>query len=516
MNRRSKVELFEQLRREFQHGVGTVAGVARKFGVHRRMVRDAIASAVPAPRKTSVRGKPKIEPVQPWIDEILEADRKAPRKQRHTARRIFHRLRQEHPEQAVAESTVRQYVREWKARMGNGPQEVFIAQTYAWAQEAQVDWYEAWADLDGQRRKVYVFCLRSMASGGAFHRAYPHASQQAFLEAHEHAFAYFGGVFARLRYDNLKSAVKKILRGYQREETERFIAFRSHWGFHSEFCNPASGHEKGGVENEGGYFRRNHLVPVPVVPDWVQLNEFLLEGCRQDEHRTLAGQAQTVGAAMAIEREQLRPLAPESFDLAEISFPAIDRSGCVKVRTNFYSAPVPVGAQVTVRLHAAHVEIWHGGQCMAHHERCFERHQKVLSLDHYLAELLRKPGAMAGSTALEQCRQQGRWPAAFDRYWEMLRTRHGRAQGTRAMIELLLLGREKGPGPLRQAVEQALEAGCSDTAAVRYFLHEHGLTRPPAEAVDVGDLSRYDRPAPSLNSYDLLLLQRASITEARQ
>jgi transposase len=119
--------------------------------------------------------------------------------------------------------------------------------------------------VDGQRRKVYIFCMRSMASGAAFHRAYPHATQQAFLEAHELAFRWFGGVFRTLRFDNLTSAVKKILRGHQREETTRFIAFRSHWGFRAEFCTPGEGHEKGGVEGEGGQYRRNHLVPVPQV-----------------------------------------------------------------------------------------------------------------------------------------------------------------------------------------------------------------------------------------------------------
>src|SRR5271169_5889772 len=132
---------------------------------------------------------------------------------------------------------------------------------------------------------MYVFCMRSMASGGAYHRAYPHATQQAFLEAHELAFAYFGGVFQVLRYDNLKSAVKKILRGHQREETARFIGFRSHWGFQAEFCTPGEGHEKGGVEGEGGYFRRNHLVPVPQVRDLEELNLHLREESRRDEER---------------------------------------------------------------------------------------------------------------------------------------------------------------------------------------------------------------------------------------
>ena len=128
-----------------------------------------------------------------------------------------------------------------------------------------------------------------MASGGAFHAAYFHATQQAFLEAHERAFHYFGGVFRRLRYDNLKSAVKKILRGYQREETDRLIAFRSHWGFQTEFCNPARGNEKGGVEGEVGYFRRNHLVPVPKAKDLEELNEYLRSCCQQEEQRRITG-----------------------------------------------------------------------------------------------------------------------------------------------------------------------------------------------------------------------------------
>jgi transposase len=212
----------------------------------------------------------------PFIEAILTSDRQAPRKQRHTAHRIWQRIRAEWPERVVAESTIRKYVRERQRELGWSARTTCVPQSYAPGQEGQVDWYEAWAELNGEQVKLQVFALRSMLSGAAFHRAYYRATQQAFLEAHEQAFDYFGGVFRLLRYDNLKSAVKQILRGHQREETTRFIAFRSHWRFQSEFCTPAEPHEKGGIEGEAGYLRRNHWVPLPRARDLDELNAQLL------------------------------------------------------------------------------------------------------------------------------------------------------------------------------------------------------------------------------------------------
>jgi len=500
------VELFEQIRREYTHGVGTIKGVAQKFGVHRRMVREAIGSAVPKPRKEAKRERAKMAPLIPWIEEVLVSDQKAPRKQRHTAHRIWCRLKAECPEVDVAESTVRQYVRQRKIELGLGQGEVFIPQTYQWGQEGQVDWYEARAEIDGEDQKVNVFCLRSMGSGGAFHRAYPHASQQAFLEAHELAFEYFGGVFKTLRFDNLSSAIKKILRGHEREQTERFIAFRSHWGFESDFCTPAQGHEKGGVEGENGYYRRNHMVPVPKVGNWEELNVLLLAGSKQDEQRIIGDRSLTVGAGMCQEREHLLPLAEEGFDLAAVHFPAVDGKSCVRVLTNFYSAPAPVGAQVRVQVHAAYIEIWYQGKSIACHERCFGRQQRVLNLEHYLDALSRKPGALAGSTPLEQWRAQGRWPASFDLFWEASKQRRGKQDGTRAMIDLLRVGRDCGYDALRQAIEKTLEIGSSDVSVVLLLLNAEGAERQRlAEPVEIGELSRYDRPMPTTNNYDQLL-----------
>jgi hypothetical protein len=217
------------------------------------------------------------------------------------------------------------------------------------------------------------------------------------------------------------------------------------------------------VEGEGGQFRRNYLVPVPQVRDLEELNLLLTAALKEEESRVIAGRGQSIGAAMLMEREHLLPLAQEGFDLAARHFPEVNGSGCVRVLTNFYSVPLPVGTAVEVKVYAAYVEMWQAGKCVARHERCYARHQPVLELEHYLDVLMQKPGALAGSTALEQCRAQGRWPASYDRFWEMLRQRQGKQAGTRAMVEVLLLAREHGSTAVRQAVEEALEyrvCGC--------------------------------------------------------
>ena len=510
MKRRAKVELFEQIRREYEFGVGTIKGVAHKLGVHRRMVRQAVANAEPPERKESGRERPAIGPLRSFINAILEADRKAPRKQRHTAHRIFERIRTEMPEHKVAEVTVRLYVRERKRELGWSTRATCVPQSYAAGQEAQVDWYEAWAELSGELTLLQVFSMRSMVSGAAFHRAYHRATQQAFFEAHEHAFQYFQGVFRLLRYDNLRSAVKKILRGFRREETTHFIAFRSHWRFQSDFCTPAEPHEKGGIEGEAGYFRRNHWVPVPKARDLAELNSQLLAACREDERRLIAGHSQPVGALMAEERGHLLPLAEQSFELADILFPRVDGLGCVRVQTNLYSVPARPGKTVEVRLHPSHIELRDEGRCIALHERCYERHQQVLDLEHYLDVLERKPGALIGSKPLALWRERGLWPQSYDRLLDDLIGRHGKQSGIRQMIQVLGLIKPYGHQRVRTAVEEALSLGCADAAAIRHLVEAADLTHARNAIIQMDTLSRFERPLPVMTDYDRLLDQEAA------
>ena len=506
----SRVEQFEQIRRDREREALSIRDLARRHGVHRRTVRQALASPLPPPRKRPVgRPAPKLGPYRLLIDAWLIADREAPRKQRHTARRVWQRLVDEHGVE-VSERQVSRYVRVRRRELGDPVDEVFVPQVHEPGIEAEVDWGEAEVEIAGQRRTVYLFVMRACFSGAAFVIAFERASQQAFLEAHVEAFGFFGGTFALIRYDNLRSAVKQVLRGRRRVEQDRFVALRSHYLFESTFTRRGKqgAHEKGGVEGEVGRFRRRYLVPVPKVGSLKELNDLLEDGCFAELERRIAGRDESVREALRAEMRILRPLPVEEFDTAEPASPRVDAKALVTIRQNRYSVPVAlVGLRVAARIGAREIVISHQGRPVARHPRLHGRYQTAARLDHYLECLQRKPGALKGSLPLRQEREHGRWPRCFDELWQQIEDRYGASEAASQMVDVLLLCRELGPDRVELAVRGALAAGAHDGRAVALLARKSERpTQPPLFELPER-LAATVRPEPTLRDYDALLSQ---------
>jgi transposase len=504
---RSRVELFEGIRRDRRAEELSIRELAEKHRVHRRTVRQALASAVPPPRKAYPRRpRPAIGPYAAVIDEWLLADRDVPRKQRHTARRVWQRLVAEHGA-SLAEVTVSRYVARRRAELGLDRIEVAVPQTHPPGTEAEVDFGEFYAAIAGTLLKLWMFVMRLSYSGRAFHVAFATQAQEAFLEGHVLAFEYFGAVPGRVRYDNLKPAVVRVLRGRDRAESERFIALRSHYGFDSFFCIPgkAGAHEKGGVEGEIGRFRRRHLVPVPGAASLAALNRLIAAGDLVDDGRVIAGRPVTIAAAFAAEQPALLPLPAEPSGPARLLQARVDNRARVCVRQNYYSVPARyAGRRLPVRLSATTVEVLDGPQVVARHERAAGKYGEALTLDHYLEVLRYKPGALPGATALAQARAARVFTGTHQRYWDAARRKHGDAAGTRALIEVLLAHRTLPSGALQAAMATAISCGILDPQVVLIDARREAGGQA-APVIPIGALARYDRPAPTLTAYDQLL-----------
>lgn len=504
-----RVELNELIRHDFFDFNKSKREIARNRGVHRRVVRQAIEDPTPPERKTPVRISPVMtDEVKAFIDKILTDDHKAPKKQRHTAHRIWQRVREELGSKA-ADSTVRSYVADRKKELGTA--QVFILQHHRPGQQGEADFYEADFEFPWGPETAQIMVLRSEYSAGSLHVAFPRQTQSAMFEAIDRGCRFFGGVFSRIRFDNLTLAVAKVLKGRRRVEQDRFIAFRSHLMFESSFTTPGQqgAHEKGGVEGEVGRFRRRWLTPVPEVESWDQANDYLEACCIRDLDRMPQGYGQTVGEAMAIESKALRPLPDERFEIAELNQVRVDDKATVTVKRNHYSVPCSLaGRTVATRLYPLTVEVWYDQRLVALHERSYQQNVKVLQLDHYLEVLVHKPGALPGSLALHQARQAGHFPASYDRLWSRFKEGLGERAGTHALIDVLMLHRRHPRQIVQQAVEQSLAAGVSDPGAVALFArhlseHEHQQSAPVN--LDVGSLARFDRPLPETSAYDQLV-----------
>ena len=404
--------------------------------------------------------------------------------------------------------------------------------------------------IAGVRTKCFLFVFWLAHSGKAVHRVYPTQAQEAFLEGHIAAFEALGGVpTGHIKYDNLKGAVSKVVHGpgRARVENERWVLFRSHYGFDAFYCQPGIGgaHEKGGVEGAVGWFRRNHLTPMPEVVDLDELNDMIQAWEAVDDARVISGRTEPVGTAFAREQPLLAPLPVEGFDPGTVLHPRVDRSSMITVRMVKYSVPAHlIGRRVRVSLRASQVIVFDGRTVVAVHPRVATRSGHRLVLDHYLEVLRTKPGALPGSTALAQARTAGTFTPAHEAFWAEARKVNGDADGTRELIEVLLLHRALPTEQVVAGIRAALTVGAvsADVVAVEARRHtttvgtsnaEGGATtgRHPVAHLEhrekrvvsltqrrltdpaavIAGLPPDTRPLPSLAAYDELLPRRRPV-----
>lgn len=464
------VELYGRVRHACHVEGLSLREAARRFGIHRNTVRKMLAFAVPPGyRRRDPPARPRLGAFTAIIDRILEEDRSAPPKQRHTAKRIHERLRAEHGF-AGGYTIVKDYVRERRARV----REVFVPLAHP-PGHAQADFGEAVAVVGGVERKVHFFCLDLPHSDAGFVKAYPAERLEAFCDGHNAAFAFFGGVPRSILYDNTKLAVARIRGDGTRERTRGFAELRSHYLFLDRFGRPGKGNDKGKVEGLVGYARRNFLVPVPRVESFAALNAHLERRCLDRLDHRVRGHAESIGERLVRDLAALQARPAASYEACERKAARVSALSLVRFDRNDYSVPTAYGHRaVLVRGHVDEVVIACGAETIARHPRSYAREDFVFDPLHYLALLERKAGA------LDQAAPLRGWglPEAFATLRRLLEARMGVA-GKREYVQVLRLLEAFPPEEVHAAVREALRPGAIGFDAVKHLALCRIERRPP-------------------------------------
>lgn len=466
------VEQKEIIRREYFIKRKSVRQIGRELKHSRRTVRKALMDpGIAVYTRKKPAAKPLMDPYLPIIKQWLEEDRSRPVKQRHTAKRIYDRLKEEYGFPG-GERTVRREVSLLREKIPDS----HVPQTYRPADGATFDFGEAQVVMNGSEKRVHLACMRLDYSSKFFVCALPTERREGLFESHIHAFEYLEGVPERIRYDNMKLAVGKILQGRNRHEQSLWIAFRSHFLFEADYCAPGKGQEKGAVENLVGYVRRNFLVPMPAVKDFGELNAYLL-GCCERDARERKRWGKSVHELWREEKEKLRPL-PEKMPEACVPVAAkVNRRQMVRFSNNWYSVPPQyVGKTVTIKAFVFRVTIALAEKVIAVHERSYDRDEEVLDPHHYLSVLLRKPGAFERATVVVK------WPLppVYDLYRRRLKERHEGSNGIKEYIRILMLLKDHPADEVTDAVEKALSHGILSYDGVINLLYQiHQLATEP-------------------------------------
>lgn len=460
---------YEQIRRAYYVDEKSMRQIEQEMGHSYWTIRKALAQSVPEPyRLKEEKPAPVLGPYKGRIDGLLAENAILPRKQRYTGNKIYQIIRAEG--YLGAPSTVRRYVGRQRRELKRPP--IYIPLEFDPGQDAQIDWGEAWVEMEGVRCQVELFVMRLCYSRKTFVMAFPTQRQECFLRAHVAGFHELGGVPHRLSYDNLTTAVKRVLQGRNREEQAGFIGLRSHYLFESRFCTPGQGHEKGQVENGVGYVRRMFLTPPPSVSSYAELNAYLLEACRQDEERQVDRQPHPIGVAWAEEKAHLRPLPPTDYPCFRSHEVRLNPYGQVNFETNRYSIPAEKAAvRLTLRAYPFHLEIMRNNQVIARHERCYGRKQDILDPLHYLPLLAQRPGAFEHAKPLRQWRAQ--WPALYETLLAAMQSNAEReSTAIRAFVSILQLHQAHPAQVVEAAITQALQDGIPHLEGVLFCLHK--------------------------------------------
>ncbi len=464
------MEVYARVRRSVQVDGMSIREAARQFGLARKTIRKMLAYSIPPGygRKKPVL-KPKLGPWLGIIDQILEDDKGQPTKQRHTAKRIWERLKAEHAFSG-GYTVVKDYVRDARVRH----KEVFVPLAHP-PGDAQADFGEAVVVIAGVEQKAHFLCLDLPHSDDSFVVAFPAENTESFLEGHNQALAYFGGVPRTILYDNTRIAVAKITGDGERKPTDAFSGLQSHYLFAAKFGRPGKGNDKGNVEGLVGYARRNFMVPVPRVASWDELNAHLREQCRQRRDKKVHGEKETIAERFERDKEKLLPLPATPHEACEKRTARASSQALVRYETNDYSVPVEYGhRQVLVKAFVWEVVISAASEVVARHTRSYGREEMIFDPLHYLALLEQKTNALDQAAPL----QGWQLPEEFAELRRQMEARLGK-RGRREYVQVLRLLETFSLSEVTAAVRHALQLPAIAFDAVKHLLLCAIEQRPP-------------------------------------
>ena len=470
------MDLYLKVRHaHFQDGLSG-RQIARDFGISRDSVAKMLAySEPPGYRRVAPIRRPKLDPFTAQIDQWLAEDTVRPRKQRHTAKRIFERLRDECRFNG-GYTIVKDYVRHRK-RTGR---EMFVPLSHP-PGHAQADFGEALVVIGGVEQKTHFFAFDLPHSDACYIRAYPAATTEAWLDGHVHAFAFFGAVPQSILYDNDRCLVARILSDGTRQRTQRFSAMLSHYVVDDRYGRPGKGNDKGAVEGLVGYGRRNFMVPIPSFPDWDAFNDHLEEQCRKRHRDVLRGHKASIGERLQADLAAMRDLPGAPFEACELQSGQVASTSVVRYHGNDYSVPVAYGHRtVWVKGFVTRVVIGCAGEVIADHPRSYDSGDMVFDPLHYLPLIERKIMSFDQAAPL----QGWELPDVFATLRRLLEARQGKA-GKREYVQVLRLLERFEAEVLHLAVKDALRMGAVSFDAIKHLVLCRVERRPPRLDLDV-------------------------------